>query len=100
LFDSEELNDPMRSFYYNRAILKVEQVKERLIKKYQAYKTAYYLKHKQDPITMYDEIFTVDYQIDNNNGMHIADMSFTFLHWKIIEQLESKNLSIDLIDNA
>jgi len=32
--------------------------------------------------------------------MHVADMSFTFLHWKIMEQLESKLLSIDLIDNS
>lgn len=27
-------------------------------------------------------------------------MSFTFLHWKIIESLESKHLMIDHIDDA
>lgn len=31
--------------------------------------------------------------------MHVADLSFTYLHWKIMEQLETKNLTIDLIDN-
>jgi hypothetical protein len=66
----------------------VSQVKDRLIRKYQAYKSAYYLEHKQSAITIYDEIFTVDYQLDNTRGMHVADMSFTFLHWKIMEQLE------------
>jgi len=48
---------------------------------------------------MYDEIFTVDYQINGCRDMHVADLSFTYLHWKIMEQLETKNLSIDLIDN-
>lgn len=31
--------------------------------------------------------------------MHVADASFTFLHWKIMEQLESKKLSIHDIDD-
>jgi hypothetical protein len=30
----------------------------------------------------------------------MADMSFTFLHWKIMEQLEKKRLQIELIDNS
>jgi hypothetical protein len=30
--------------------------------------------------------------------MHVADQSFTFLHWKIMEQLETKKLSINDID--
>lgn len=32
--------------------------------------------------------------------MHVADMSFTFLHWKIIEQLAEKNISINQIDES
>lgn len=32
--------------------------------------------------------------------MHVADMSFTFLHWKMMEQLEKKALQIELIDNS
>jgi len=31
--------------------------------------------------------------------MHIADMSFTFLHWKIMEELEVKRLSLEQIDD-
>lgn len=32
--------------------------------------------------------------------MHVSDMSFTFLHWKIMEQLEQKKLFIDQIDSS
>ena len=32
--------------------------------------------------------------------MHVADMSFTFLHWRIIEQLEQKKLLMDEIDDS
>lgn len=85
LFDIEETKDPVRSYFYNRKPLHVGQVKERLMRKYQQYKSAYYLEHKREPFSLYDELFTVDYQIDNCKGMHVADMSFTFLHWKIME---------------
>ena len=34
---------------------------------------------------MYRELFTVDYQIEGCTGMHVTDLTFTFLHWKIME---------------
>jgi hypothetical protein len=37
--------------------------------------------------------------VDNGKNMHVIDTSFTFLHWKIMEQMEQMNLSIDLIDD-
>ncbi len=61
LFDGHEIKDPLRSFYTNRSSLAVSQVKNRLIRKYQAYKSAYYLEHKREPYFLYDELFTVDY---------------------------------------
>jgi hypothetical protein len=85
LFDNHDVKNPLRHFFTNKAQLGVYQVKERLIRKYQAYKSAYYLEHKQEPFNLYPEIFTVDYQIDHCKGMNVADMSFTFLHWKMME---------------
>jgi hypothetical protein len=54
-------------------------------RKYQNYKSAYFLDHKTEAFNLYTELFTVDYKIDGCRGMHVADMSFTFLHWKIME---------------
>ena len=38
-----------RAYYNNRSPLGISQVKDRLIRKYQVYKSAYYLDHKNDP---------------------------------------------------
>lgn len=57
LFDNSEFKDPIRSYYQNRKPLAVSQVKERLIRKYQAYKSAYYLENKRQPFSLYEELF-------------------------------------------
>lgn len=46
LFNQKEIKDPLYSYYTNRQPLDVSQVKMRLIRKYQKYKSAYYLHHK------------------------------------------------------
>jgi hypothetical protein len=57
-----------------------------LKKRYQYYKSAYYLQQAMDPdFDMYNEIFRLDYRIDNCNGQFEVDMSFSFLHWSLIE---------------
>lgn len=85
IFDSKVLKDPLISFYTNRVPLDVSSVKDRLIRKYQVYKSAYYLDHVRDPSTMYESLYSIDYQVNKCTGMHVADLSFTFLHWKIME---------------
>jgi hypothetical protein len=75
-------------------------VLSRLKRKYQKYKTAFYLEKKNLDYQLYSELYTVDYQIDNGTGMHMADQSFTFLHWKLMEQLNSKELDLADIDDA
>ena len=85
LYDDKEVEEPSRNFFTNRPELDISQVQARLKRKYQRYKTAYYLEHRREPFSLYSELFTVDYQIDKCSGMHVADMSFTFLHWRIIE---------------
>ena len=32
--------------------------------------------------------------------MHVADLSFTFLHWRMMEQLRSKKINILNVDEA
>ena len=72
-------------YFFDKPVNKREDVVERLKRKYQDYKAAYYLDKKRDPHSLYKELFTVDYQIDDTEGRFVADLSFTFLHWKLME---------------
>jgi hypothetical protein len=47
-------------------------------------------------VDLYDDIFNVDYSLSRGSGKCIADLSFTFLHWKLIELLQEKNENFDL----
>ena len=47
LYEKENLKDKNDDYYHNRKSLALSQVKERLIRKYQAYKSAYYLDDKK-----------------------------------------------------
>lgn len=38
-----------------------------------------------DPHYLYQDMFTVEYNMDGCKGRFIADLSFTFLHWKLME---------------
>eukprot|EP00347_Sterkiella_histriomuscorum_P017370 403349643 len=72
---------------------------ERLKRKYQQVKSAYYLESKRDPHALYQVLHTVDYKIQNTNERFVADLSFTFLHWNLMEQLESEEIEAYQIDN-
>ena len=66
---------------------------ERLKRKYQAYKTAYYLENKRSSIELYSSLFTVDpFRFD------YADHSFTYLDWNIIEQFNEETINLDHLD--
>ena len=66
LYNNEEVRgDPLNHYYKNRKSLPISDVLSRLKRKYQYYKSAYYLEHKRDPESLYPEIFTVDYQLEN-----------------------------------
>ena len=49
---------------------------------------------------MYEDVFSVDYQQDKCKGMFTADLSFTFLHWQMIEQLEKGELELENIEKS
>lgn len=71
---------------------------ERLKRKYQQYKSAYYLDKKTDANSLYNVLHTVDFNVDSTRERYVADLSFTFLHWNLIEQLEKELISPDQID--
>jgi len=47
---------------------------------------------------MYQVINTVDYNVGSTTERFVADLSFTFLHWNLMEQLESEEIGPDQID--
>jgi len=61
LYNSKEVKDPKRNFFTNRPPLTISEVHHRLKRKYQCYKSAYYLDHRREPFSLYSELFTVDY---------------------------------------
>jgi hypothetical protein len=77
----------------------VKDVLNRLKQKYRDYKTIYYLENRKDPYSLYQELFSVDYKIGKCKDRYIADLSFSFLHWNLIEQLEQGHIRIKDIDN-
>lgn len=70
-----------------------------LKKRYQFYKSAYNMKLALDPeYDLYNDIFAVDYRIDDCRGNLETDLSFSFLHWCLIEQLKEGKLVVSQLD--
>ena len=50
---------------------------------------------------MYDVLYDVDYTIDYNRYKYVAELSFTFLHWRLIELMtKDPNFNLNTIDNS
>lgn len=77
--------------------LEVSDTLNRLKVKYQAYKSAYFLE-KRRKNDIYNRIFTVDYTLDSYKGRYVADLSFTFLHWNLMEKLKNRTIQVSQID--
>ena len=71
---------------------------QRLQLKYLKYKSAFYLDELSEDIPLYRNMFTVDYTVDQYSGRYVADLSFSYLHWSLIEKLQDSNIQVDEID--
>lgn len=72
----------------------MENTYEWLERKYRLYKSAYQLHNERDPIKLYQLLINVDSDYYNT-----TNLSFTYLHWKIIEQIEKGEVEVDKIDD-
>jgi hypothetical protein len=89
-------------YYFDKPAVDLDNVLERLKRKYQAYKSATLLEMKESPKDLYAELISVDYLIlqeineneedDTPLDRYVIDQSFTFLHWNLIEQLQKGTL--------
>jgi hypothetical protein len=48
---------------------------------------------------MYKRQFKVDYTLDKYNERYVAELSFTYLHWNLMEKLEKGQISVSEIDD-
>eukprot|EP00347_Sterkiella_histriomuscorum_P013502 403364473 len=81
-----------KHYYKERAQLTSDQFLERLKRKYQEYKSAYYL----NPYCNANDLVNVMIQ---NDGLY-TEASFTFVSWSLIEQLKDNVISLDELEPA
>lgn len=96
LYENSETHH--RHYNSNRAPLDQEDTFNRLRRKYQFYKSAYFLYNQRVPHQLYNGLFEVDHLAGAGQDRYIIDMSFTFLHWKIMELLVDGEISINQVD--
>lgn len=100
-------------FYFEKSNATVKDTLVRLQTKYQSYKQAFELEgcrkllENRNRINdleetirgrLYPQLFTVDYSLDKFRGRYVADLSFTFLHWNLMEKMETGQITTDKID--
>jgi len=58
------------------------------------------MMHHRSKADMYPKLFNADYYEDDCKGRIIMDLSFSFLNWKIIEQLRDGEMTLNDIDES
>ena len=71
------------------SITRENQIIERLKRKYQEYFQAYFSNGLRNPSDLYDILFKVDFNLDNGKGELVADISFSYFHWKLAEMIKA-----------
>ena len=85
-------------FYFEKHVLPLTDTLQRLQLKYLKYKSALYLDELTEEIPLYRQMFTVDYTVDQYSGRYVADLSFSYLHWSLMEKLQMGMIRVDQID--
>lgn len=92
-FKLEETNE--EHFYTGlQHCMTQDQINERLMRKYRVYKSLHYMEHLRSKIDVYPRLFNADYYEDDCKGRILIDLSFSFLNWKIMEQLRDGEMTL------
>jgi hypothetical protein len=84
---------------YDPPSYNLDECLKTLKKRYQSYKSAYNIQLALDPDhDLYEDIISVDYRIEDCKGKFETDMSFSFLHWRLIEQLKEGKIGVVHLD--
>lgn len=87
MINLDELTKKSAHFYFNTEQIDINQTEERLKRKYQKHFSAFYVDTTREIHQLYNNLFDVDYSVDNYDGKLVIDMSFTYVHWKMSEAL-------------
>eukprot|EP00347_Sterkiella_histriomuscorum_P016371 403353446 len=100
------LNDKSKNFHYyvdyqvemdSQNPHDTEVIFERLLKKYQTYYSAMYTENKTQPSELAGYLETVDFSLKMCQEKPVIDFSFTYLHWKMCDQLAQDDSSIEFM---
>lgn len=85
-------------FYFDRKILDKEDIFNRLVRKAQAYKSSLLMSTSEEG-SLYDSMFEIDYKTSIKvSKTFFSDLSFSYITWRLIEQLENKEISCEDLD--
>lgn len=94
LFDPELYQKRLQHYYFDKPVLSNVDILSLYKRKYQDYKSGFYLENKRDNYGL--KLITLRPCIVGVGRMekYVTQMSFTFLHWRLIEQLEEGKIKI------
>lgn len=89
-------------FYLAKSPLKETNVKKRLIRKYQDYKSNYFLHQKISMDEMLPKLITIDYGYhqDKYSSPICISFPFTYLDWKLITKIGAKQMKLASIETS
>eukprot|EP00347_Sterkiella_histriomuscorum_P010355 403376619 len=70
-------------YFYDQKKVEIYEIEKKLRLKYQDYFRAYFVDNKKQPEQLYDCLFKVDFEQEKP----MADLSFSYFHWKLAEML-------------
>jgi hypothetical protein len=75
--------------------MELSEVRNRLVRNYQYYKSNYDLDNKREANLVYRDLYNVEY----TKLRFCCDLSFSYLHWSLIEQIEKGTMLITDVDD-
>eukprot|EP00347_Sterkiella_histriomuscorum_P021861 403332513 len=90
--------EKLNHIYQDQESLELGDIIKRLLRKYRDLKRLRYLDEKQYQIQIYDHLFEVDFNVQKGKYKHVSDLSFSFIYWKVIEDLIKGHIKIESLD--
>lgn len=86
--------------YFEKESLDIGNLQKRLIRKNQSLKRLRFLCGNEDHSLMFETLFSIDYNVNGGLGKFVSDLSFSYLQWKLIEEVERGQRSCKDLDHC
>ena len=57
-----------------------------------------FLCDKEDISDIYKVLFSIDYNVNNGKGKFVSDICFSYMQWKLIEDIEKDSVNLKHMD--